>query len=268
MKFCINFLLIALLATSRQVNATDCKWNVLVKCFINVLDDWAWTLYELKENVVTIRSEQCEHLRQLNVCIEDTGPEIHQCNHNEIVEVSNTVSDLLTHRKNAGSFLKSYYLLTFACSEAGQEILDKERSCLNDQKVGQMTISAGTYLSEKFIETETESDICVGVNAKLNEYNEATKGLCGEQAQYIMCKSLEGMFKGMHVDKLYNCDINCGENENVQQDVSQLEGENAGPDPGNADALNTATTKSGQNLSFILIATLFTYAGGVIFNMA
>lgn len=29
-----------------------------------------WTLYELKENVVTINSEQCQHLSQLQKCID------------------------------------------------------------------------------------------------------------------------------------------------------------------------------------------------------
>lgn len=42
---------------------------MLVKCFIDVLDDWTLTLYELKDNVVTINKQQCEHLKKLDNCI-------------------------------------------------------------------------------------------------------------------------------------------------------------------------------------------------------
>ena len=47
----------------------QCNYVGLVKCFINILDEWAWTLYELKENVVTITPDQCEHLKELDKCI-------------------------------------------------------------------------------------------------------------------------------------------------------------------------------------------------------
>lgn len=59
----------------------------------------------------------------------------------EVVAASNTVTDLLTHRKNSGSFLKSYYLLTYACSAEGQEILNDHRSCLSKERIGEMTLS-------------------------------------------------------------------------------------------------------------------------------
>ncbi len=68
----------------------------------------------------------------------DDGPDSHECSHNEIISASNTVSDLLMHRKNSGSFLKSYYLLTYACSDEGQELLrcdttNSQRSSVNPQ---------------------------------------------------------------------------------------------------------------------------------------
>lgn len=61
---------------------------------------------------------------------------------------SNTVSDLLTHRKNSGSFLKSYYLLTYACSEEGQELLNEHRECLSTERIGEMTLSAGNNVKK------------------------------------------------------------------------------------------------------------------------
>lgn len=199
------FLLLTFVPNSQQA----CDYVTLVKCFINILDEWAWTLYELKDNVVTINEGQCEHLRQLDLCIKDAGPAKHDCDHNEIVAASNTVSDLLTHRKNSGSFLKSYYLLTYACSQEGQDILKEHRECLTEERIGEMTLSAGTYLSEKFLEHPDE-EVCEEVNKKLQEYIGAMKGICdSESAQMIMCKSLRNMFKGLHADKLHNCQFDC-----------------------------------------------------------
>ncbi|CAD6190603.1 unnamed protein product [Caenorhabditis auriculariae] len=202
-------ILLLLLAISRfaaadetSVLASQCNYAGLVKCFINILDEWAWTLYELKDNVVTIQPEQCDQLRELEKCIKDELPEQHKCTHSEIVEVSNTVSDLLTHRKDSGSFLRSYYLLQYSCSEDGQKILSKHRTCLKTEKIGEMTLSAGTYLSEKFLEHE-DSKVCENVNTKLQEYIKAMDGICSKnEAAQLMCQSLKDMFTGMHAEKV------------------------------------------------------------------
>jgi len=202
----------ALLILSLSVASTNaqstCNYVTLVKCFINILDECTWTLYELKENVVTINADQCQHLAQLQKCIDDDLPETHECSHSEVVSASNTVSDLLTHRKNSGSFLKSYYLLTYACSPEGQELLTEHRSCLSRERIGEMTLSAGTYLSEKFLE-HPDDQVCFEVNNKLQEYMDAMSGLCEEEASQIMCKSLVNMFKGLHTDKLSACEFDC-----------------------------------------------------------
>ncbi|KAF7638917.1 hypothetical protein Mgra_00001728 [Meloidogyne graminicola] len=197
-----------------------CNYVTLVKCFIEILDEWTWTLYELKDNVVTINNDQCQHLRELDKCIQDEGPEQHECNHSEIVAASNTVSDLLIHRKNSGSFLKSYYLLTFACSEEGQKMLSEHRPCLSRERIGEMTISAGTYLSEKFLDHPDE-EVCSALNNKLQEYMEAMAGLCREEASLIMCRSLIGMFKGLHADKLADCEFSCLQKQESSQRDSQ-----------------------------------------------
>ncbi|PAV64167.1 hypothetical protein WR25_24529 [Diploscapter pachys] len=192
-----------------SADLSTCNYVGLVKCFINILDEWAWTLYELKDNVVTITQDQCVHLEELQKCIQDGNPVAHNCKHSEIVEVSNTVSDLLTHRRNSGSFLKSYYLLTYACSQEGQEILANHRECLKSEKIGEMTLSAGTYLTEKFIE-HGDDEICDKVNEKLQEYISAMTGLCSKHdAAQLMCKSLIMMFKGMHPDKMEGCNFDC-----------------------------------------------------------
>ncbi|VDN31691.1 unnamed protein product [Gongylonema pulchrum] len=93
--------------------------------------------------------------------------------------------------------------------QEGQEILKEHRECLTEERIGEMTLSAGTYLSEKFLE-HPDDQVCDEVNAKLQEYINAMKGICqSESAQMIMCKSLRNMFKGLHADKLHACDFDC-----------------------------------------------------------
>uniref|UniRef100_A0A8R1IBS6 DUF19 domain-containing protein n=1 Tax=Caenorhabditis japonica TaxID=281687 RepID=A0A8R1IBS6_CAEJA len=219
--FLFSLLIIGKAYTQDEVS--QCNYVGLVKCFINILDEWAWTLYELKENVVTITSDQCDHLKELDKCIKDDLPVAHQCSHNEIVQVSNTVSDLLTHRKDSGSFLRSYYLLTYACSSEGQEILSKHRDCLKSEKIGEMTLSAGTYLSEKFFE-HSDDEVCSKVNGKLQEYITALGGLCSKhEAAQLMCQSLKNMFTGLHADKLESCKLDCKIPEEPKKDENKEE---------------------------------------------
>ncbi|KAK6032610.1 hypothetical protein OSTOST_01200 [Ostertagia ostertagi] len=149
-------------------------------------------------------------IKEKSLRFQDDLDEQHQCSHREVIEVSNTVSDLLTHRKDSGSFLKSYYLLTYACSAEGQEILTKHRDCLKSEKIGEMTLSAGTYLSEKFLEHDDDEEACTNLNLKLQEYIRAMSNLCSKhEAAQLMCKSLTNMFKGLHVDKLDKCVLDC-----------------------------------------------------------
>ena len=57
-----------------------------------------------------------------------------------------------------------------------------------------MTLSAGTYLSEKFL-THGDDDVCDQVNERLQEYIGAMKGLCSKHdAAELMCQSLVNMF--------------------------------------------------------------------------
>jgi hypothetical protein len=52
-----------------------------------------------------------------------------------------------------------------------------------------MTLSAGTYLSEKFLE-HPDDQVCYEVNNKLQEYMDAMEGLCSDEASQIMCQSI------------------------------------------------------------------------------
>lgn len=215
-----------------------CQYIELVRCFIDVLDEWAWTLYKLKDNVVTINHEECGNLRKLDACLEDSGAEKHQCDHNEIITASNTVSDLLTHRKNSGSFLNSYYLLKYACSQEGQDILRDHRQCLNNNRLGEMTLSAATYLSEKFL-VHPDDQVCEELKNKLEEYTNAVKDICeADSAQLIMCRSLSSMFQGLHADKLHNCQFSCKspepkvepEQEEETSDETETEDQSVAPE--------------------------------------
>ncbi|CAB3399994.1 unnamed protein product [Caenorhabditis bovis] len=251
--------------TRADGEVSNCDYIGLVKCFITVLDDWAWTLYELRDNVVTIQPDQCEHLQTLDKCIKGEGAENHQCTHKEIIEVSNTVSDLLTHRKNSGSFLRSYYLLTYACSAEGQDILSRHRECLKTEKIGEMTLSAGNYLSEKFLEHSTDADVCDKVNEKLQEYIGAMSGLCSKhEAAQLMCQSLKNMFTGLHADKLDKCALDCkiphdpAEEENAVPLQSELQDSQAiEQQQSEQDALKPADSTQILTLWIPIIIILF-----------
>jgi hypothetical protein len=39
--------------------------------------------------------------------------------------------------------IQSYYLLTYACSPEGQQLLNEHRPCLSRERIGEMTVSAG-----------------------------------------------------------------------------------------------------------------------------
>ncbi|KAK6034725.1 hypothetical protein COOONC_27769 [Cooperia oncophora] len=59
-----------------------------------------------------------------------------------------------------------------------------------------MTLSAGTYLSEKFLEHDDDEEACTNLNLKLQEYIRAMSNLCSKhEAAQLMCKSLTNMFK-------------------------------------------------------------------------
>ncbi|CAJ0575906.1 unnamed protein product, partial [Mesorhabditis spiculigera] len=241
----ISLLLLTLPAILVAYNppASECDQITLVKCFIDILDDWAWTLYELKQNVVTISDEQCKHLSRLETC----------------VNVSETVSDLLTHRQKAGSFLKSYYLLKYACSTEGQEILREHRECLKNERIGDMTLKAGTYMATKFLDSPNDG-VCAEIQQQLDEYMETTSGLCQAAASRLMCKSLTNMFTELHRDALSDCEFKCPEakeapkaDTNTLEDPQQEQSDQEALNKAKGSALSTITQSAGLLLAFIFL---------------
>jgi len=95
-----------------------------------------------------------------------------------------------------------------------------------------MTLSAGTYLTEKFIE-HPDDQVCFEVNSKLEEYMDAMSGLCEEEASQIMCRSLVNMFRGLHADKLNSCQFEClrsttTSNPIEDQDIGEMQAAEGG----------------------------------------
>ncbi|EPB67902.1 hypothetical protein ANCCEY_13011 [Ancylostoma ceylanicum] len=87
-----------------------------------------------------------------------------------------------------------------------------------------MTLSAGTYLSEKFLEHDDDEEACTNLNLKLQEYIRAMSNLCSKhEAAQLMCKSLTNMFKGLHVDKLDKCVLDCKIPEEEVEEESKLD---------------------------------------------
>lgn len=193
----------------------ECDYVVLVKCFIEVLDEWAWTLYESQDNVVTISDQGCEHFNRITQCVEDSGPGgRHSCSQPEVIEASRTVSDLLTHRKHSGTFLKSYYLLHYACTDGRAEV-KKHRSCLATEAIGKQTLSAAGYLEEKFAEERPNSAdaACSLFTQRLISFRKiiAQQNLCGGEAERLMCESLKRMFTNVEAELLGQCPFDCAQ---------------------------------------------------------
>ena len=63
-------------------------------------------------------------------------------------------------------------------------------------------------------------------------------GLCNEGASQIMCRSLTNMFKGLHADKLHNCQFTClrptttASEEDVSSEADHYSQEETQPETG------------------------------------
>ncbi len=210
----------ALISLSVDSGSAACNFVELVKCFIEVLDQWAFALYKSRENIVTIvEHDGCEHYQSISKCVEDTAATKHNCNKKEIMEASRTVSDLLTHRKHSGTFLKSYYLVEYSCG-MGRETVVSQLECLKSERIGPESLAASAYLDQELHRGLKPSDpysvslgadeACTLLTNKLTEFQQIIgEDLCEGIAQSLMCKSLFDMFRNVYPEVLGNCQFDC-----------------------------------------------------------
>lgn len=191
-----------------QLSVQDCQESELVQCFINFLDELSWTLYLTKQSVITVSDNQCDALSDLKKCLED-APGKYRCSHNELIDATQAVTDLLAQKQHSGNFLRSYYLLNYACSEEGREIVRGHRECLENQKIGSMILEAGTYLADRF--SENDKDYCNDFKSKLEDFVTSMHGICpGRGPQLMFCNSVKRMLHGMYTQD-EGCEFDCAD---------------------------------------------------------
>uniref|UniRef100_A0A915I7Z3 Uncharacterized protein n=1 Tax=Romanomermis culicivorax TaxID=13658 RepID=A0A915I7Z3_ROMCU len=151
-----------------------CDILELVRCFVDVLDDWAWHLWTFKNSsrlrMVKIGDwfdfDCCYHLRQIfekkdniaavneSVCTQHTAMDkcVNQkdCSKREILDASVNISDILLQKTRSGTFLKGYYIAKFSCSAEGAPLVHTHRECLLKDNIGRMVATASHALELEF----------------------------------------------------------------------------------------------------------------------
>ena len=126
-----------------------CDHEVLVQCLSEVLDEYARMIWETRKNIVAMRDGDCNIVRRMGKCVDDTDSTIgtfrllslhndalsssagsHGCTREQVLQSSRTLSELLLHRNKVGTFIKSYYLLQYACTDEGRDLITQYRQCL------------------------------------------------------------------------------------------------------------------------------------------
>ncbi|KRZ77696.1 hypothetical protein T10_11727 [Trichinella papuae] len=186
-----------------------CDFIGLIRCFVSALDDWAWSLWNIKDNIAMVGGEACQNHRSLGNCVFYEG-----CSRMEILEASSLVSDLLAHQKGAGSFLKSYFLADFSCSEEGQVIVNSHRNCLLKQHIGDQAIEASTFVEqqlEKMAQNNTEDPFkqCELLKERAQLMYRIGEDECPPAGGLLMCRSLIDSFIYMYPNKFEFCDVTC-----------------------------------------------------------
>jgi len=90
-------------------------------------------------------------------------------------------------------------------------------------------------------------------------------GLCEEEASLIMCKSLTNMFKGLHADKLSNCEFSClrpipthpYHNQNAHRHDLPVGDDDHGQVPGHAQPADGGSLNGGNGIGAALPLLLF-----------
>jgi hypothetical protein len=165
------------------------------------------------------------------------------------------------HRRNVGTFVKSYFLLYYACSEEGRALVHEHRECLFKESIGQATLSAASYLGEKYLEAHgpTNQEACEVLETRLNEYKTALAPLCGNGgAAKLMCESVLRAVQGAYPDKVGTCsNIDCKVDT---EDEAWSPQENFDPAPtqnGNsARVANDGPALTPQSMSIALFSVL------------
>lgn len=232
----------------QPTTTSPCNDNALVKCLSDPLDEWAIALYSLKENIVAIKSEECLHSREMiDQCIKTTAAEL-KCDHAGIMRAAKVITDLLTHKKDSGNLLRSYYITAYVCTEEGRAIRDEVgEECLKQQHIGEMLFTAVKFMDDKISHNNTANgaELCGFLKQQSLFMREVAEGKCPQhstKAGRLMCESIKMAFQTMYPEKFEGCKFECDKSSSP----SGADGGDGGGGGGGGDTPAEGTNGNGQ----------------------
>lgn len=227
--------------------ASLCQFNDLVKCLTEPLDEWAITLYNLKENIIAISGEEClssrDHIRN---CIEEKAPS-YNCDHANILAVAERVTDLLVHKRKSGNLLRSYYITAYVCTDEGRGARDEiGEHCMKDEHLGEIVFDAFKYMDEKLSNNHTANgqELCTFLSQRAQLMRDVGELKCTEHAEKagrLMCESIKMSFLKMYPEKFATCNIEC-----QKASPTSANGEGGGGGGGGGEQPTDGTNGNGQ----------------------
>lgn len=177
----------------------------LLHCYMDLLDDWAFNMWSIKKTLTTMN---CTLVDQMNKCIQISG-----CPMSDAVDVSSTLTELLTYNRGAGTFLHSFLALAYACSEPGRRIVEKHKECLHNQGDDLYLIAIVDVLNDQFLsyrlkeqkgESNHDHDLerqnpCEILSGVARQAQVSAEQHCeAPDAGYLACKTVSHPFQAMY----------------------------------------------------------------------
>lgn len=211
--------------TSRTTTiASPCKFEQMIQCLFEPLDEWAMVLYALKENIVAISGKHCSTTRDMiRRCVEEHAIQQYECDQNDILRVAARVTDLLMHKKNSGNLLRSYYVTAYVCTPEGQLLRNRiSDPCLLQEHIGELTFDAMKYIDENLQanRTATAQDRCAFLRQRAHFMRDVGNHKCAlhepDDAGLLMCETLKLALQKMHPDTFGRgqCEFTCRSDQN------------------------------------------------------
>lgn len=195
-----------------------CQFSELAECLSQALDGWAIALFHSRDNILAIPYQEClssrEHIRR---CIEEQTPTF-GCDQENVLAVAETMTDLIFQKKASGSFLISYYLTAYVCTDDGRALVDDiGRKCLKDQHFSEMLSEAVGYMNEILrywkwhIDTSELCSLLIQRSILMRDIGEVP---CPEHVHWklgiLMCESVKTAFLIMYPDQFGDsCKFSC-----------------------------------------------------------
>lgn len=200
----------------------ECQQVTVVECFIKFLSSWAWELWRIRENIAALNATSCAIHGQIRGCLNIDG-----CNLQDAVEISKVVTDLLHHKKDAGTFLRSVFAMEYACTNPGLQVIQENHACLKQHHIGNELLDRVKEFGKDFEEMSINGDFsqaCEKLTSKAHEVRDSAKAGCdgNELAGKLICHSVAAPFRKLNELRFENC-FPCKTEENEAEDPPEPE---------------------------------------------